>query len=103
MKLIDLTCSKCGAQLKVNQDLKKCMCQYCGNEMLIDNKTVHHSLDNGFDFGYQAELGRIKAQQDMERQQEIMRQQEIQNTTYQQNQSMRQYTTSKKQINKTVD
>ena len=33
MKLIDLTCSRCGAQLKVNKDLKKCMCQYCGNEM----------------------------------------------------------------------
>ena len=74
MKLIDLTCSRCGAQLKVNKDLKKCICQYCGNEMLIDDETVHHNLDNGFDFGYQAELGRIKAQQDIKRQQEIERQ-----------------------------
>lgn len=41
MKLIDLTCSKCGAQLKVNKDLKKCMCQYCGNEIhLSQDKTV---------------------------------------------------------------
>lgn len=74
MKLIDLTCTKCGAQLKVNADLKKCMCQYCRNEMLIDDETIHHNLDNGFDFGYQAELGRIQAQQDIERQQEINRQ-----------------------------
>lgn len=41
MELIDLTCSKCGAQLKVNKDLKKCICQYCGNEIhLSQDKTV---------------------------------------------------------------
>ena len=45
MKLIDLTCSKCGATLQVNPDLKKCMCQYCGNEMLIDDETIHHNLN----------------------------------------------------------
>lgn len=77
MKLIDLTCSKCGAQLKVNSTLKKCMCQYCGNEMLIDDEVIHHNLDNGFNFGYQAELGRIRAQQDAARKQEIDRQNRI--------------------------
>lgn len=58
MKLIDLTCSKCGATLQVNSDLKKCMCQYCGNEMLIDDETIHYKLDNGFEFGYQSQLGK---------------------------------------------
>lgn len=58
MRLIDLTCSKCGATLNVNPDLKKCMCQYCGNEMLIDDEVIHYTLDNGYDFGYQSELGR---------------------------------------------
>ena len=58
MKLIDLTCSKCGATLQINPELSKCMCQYCGNEMLIDNEVQHHSLDNGFEFGYQAEMGK---------------------------------------------
>lgn len=62
MKLIDLTCSKCGAQLKVNPELSKCMCQYCGNEMLIDQEIIHHKIDNAFDFGYQAEMGRQSAQ-----------------------------------------
>ncbi len=62
MKLIDLNCSKCGAQLKVNADLKKCMCQYCGNEMLIDDEVIHHQIDNGQDFGYQAQLGKQQAQ-----------------------------------------
>lgn len=73
MKLIDLTCNKCGAQLKVNAELSKCMCQYCGNEMLIDQEIIHHKIDNAFDAGYQAELGRIKAQEDIKRQQEEVR------------------------------
>lgn len=48
MKLIDLTCSKCGAQLKVNKDLKKCMCQYCGNEIhLSQDKTVEKKQSTG--------------------------------------------------------
>lgn len=60
MKLIDLTCSKCGATLQVNSDLKKCMCQYCGNEMLIDDEVVHIQIGNGSNFGYQQEMGRQK-------------------------------------------
>ena len=73
MKLVDLTCTKCGATLKVNSELTKCMCQYCGNEMLVDQEVQKHEFTNGFDFGYQAELGRQKAQQDLE----IKKQQEI--------------------------
>lgn len=61
MKLIDLTCNKCGAELKVNADLKKCMCQYCGNEMLIDDEVIHHQIDNAYEAGYQAEMGRQQA------------------------------------------
>lgn len=81
MKLIDLTCSKCGATLQVNPELTKCMCQYCGNEILIDNEVQHHSLDNGFEFGYQAEMGRQQAQQEMQRQ-AIIQQQKIDNEQY---------------------
>ena len=70
MKLIDLTCSRCGAVLKVNSELQKCICQYCGNEMLIDNEIVRHQLDNGYQFGYQAELGRQQALNDLKLQQQ---------------------------------
>lgn len=77
MKLIDLTCSKCGATLQVNPELSKCMCQYCGNEMLVDDETVHHQVDNGFEIGYQAELGRQQAIQDLVNQREVERQNAI--------------------------
>ena len=79
MKLIDLTCSKCGAQLKVNSDLKKCMCQFCGNEMLIDDEVLHHKIDNAFQAGYEAELGRQKALSDIaiQKQQQAQQQQQL--------------------------
>ena len=77
MKIINLTCNNCGAQLKVNANLKKCMCPYCGNEALIDDEVVHHKIDDGFNFGYQAEMGRLKAQQDMAKKQQLMKQQEL--------------------------
>lgn len=38
MKLIDLTCSRCKAQLKVNKYLKMCKCQYCGNEIHLSQE-----------------------------------------------------------------
>ena len=68
MKLIDLTCTKCNATLQVNADLKKCICQYCGNEMLIDDETVqvHHQMDNAYQAGYQMEMGRQQAYVDMQ-------------------------------------
>lgn len=36
MKLITLTCPKCGAQMEVNTELEAIICNYCGNKMLID-------------------------------------------------------------------
>ena len=35
MKLITLTCPKCGAQMEVNPELEAIICNYCGNKMLI--------------------------------------------------------------------
>lgn len=65
MKLIDLFCTQCGASLKIDSSLKRCFCQYCGNQMLIDDEIVKHKLVNGAEFGYQAELGKRKFQEDL--------------------------------------
>ena len=40
MKLITLTCPKCGAQMEVNPELEAIICNYCGNKMLIDKKLL---------------------------------------------------------------
>lgn len=40
MKTIKLKCEKCGAKLEVNSDLDKIQCNYCGNEILIDDEAT---------------------------------------------------------------
>lgn len=40
MKLITLTCPKCGAQMEVNPELEAIICNYCGNKMLIDGEII---------------------------------------------------------------
>ncbi len=41
MKLISLTCSKCGANLEVDSERNFCFCQYCGTKLMIDNEQIN--------------------------------------------------------------
>lgn len=61
MKLVDLNCPGCGALLKVNPELTKGICNYCGNEFLIDDEIQKLNITNGVQLGYQQEQGRIDA------------------------------------------
>ena len=45
MKLITLTCPKCGAQMEVNSELEAIICNYCGNKMLIDREVVEQKIN----------------------------------------------------------
>ncbi len=36
MRLIDIQCARCGAMLRVNAELPGCMCQYCGNQIVLN-------------------------------------------------------------------
>ncbi|MBR1770879.1 MAG: hypothetical protein IJ747_02495 [Lachnospiraceae bacterium] len=64
MKLIDLRCSSCGAMMQVNPDLKKVVCNYCGSELLIDDESKKIEIANSYEYGYEAEKGKIKAQEE---------------------------------------
>ncbi len=61
MKLVDLNCPGCGAVLKVNLELSRGTCNYCGKEFLIDDEIQKLSITNGVQLGYQQEQGRIDA------------------------------------------
>ena len=61
MKLVDLNCPGCGAALKVNSELSKGVCNYCGREFLIDDEIKKLNITNGVQLGYQQEQGRIDA------------------------------------------
>ncbi len=59
MKLVDMTCTGCGANVTVDPALKVATCTVCGKTMLI-------SRSGEYGVGYDRERGRIQAQLDME-------------------------------------
>ena len=41
MKLINLRCSNCGANLQVDPERKQIFCSYCGTKLLVDDETIN--------------------------------------------------------------
>ena len=62
MKLIDLTCPHCGANLQVNFKLHQAHCDHCGSTLLLDENVQHIRYDNAEEAGYKFEQGRQRAQ-----------------------------------------
>lgn len=64
MKLIDLTCPKCGATMQVNTELSNGMCNHCGYSFIVDEevKRVEIEHKNSEQAGYEFEQGRMRAQ-----------------------------------------
>ena len=70
MKLIDMTCTGCGANVQVDAAVKVATCTVCGKQMLIS-----HSGE--FGAGYEREMGRIQAQRDAEESWKLEREEKI--------------------------
>ena len=68
MKLIDTTCPKCGANLRVDADRQSVFCEYCGGQILIDDEVQHLQIDNAESAGYAFEKGRQRAQSEAQAQ-----------------------------------
>ena len=69
MKIVDLTCPHCGANLKVDSSATEYTCEYCGSKVLLDNGGASkQTVDNAEESGYQFEKGRIRAQREAARQ-----------------------------------
>ncbi len=62
MRLIDTTCPKCNAHMKVDAENKQVKCEFCGAAFMIDDQVQHVRYDNAEEAGYQFEKGRQKAQ-----------------------------------------
>ena len=73
MKLVEMKCKNCGAQLKVNLEQKQSYCQFCGAEFHIDDEVQHIKYDDMEQAGYEFEKGRIKAQQEANQPKETFR------------------------------
>ncbi len=77
MKLVDMTCPGCGANLRVQPEERVAFCASCGKQVML----VH---EGEYGKGYDREMGRIQAQRDVERKwkterEEAIRQKELEN------------------------
>ncbi|MED9970419.1 MAG: zinc ribbon domain-containing protein [Ruminococcus sp.] len=68
MKLVDITCPKCGANLHIDADRKQAFCEYCGAQVIIDDEVQHLQIDNAESAGYAFEKGRQRAQNEAQAQ-----------------------------------
>ena len=64
MKLINLTCPHCQANLQANLDSgqRRAKCPYCDSEFIIDDEASHVRFDDMRSAGYDFERGRQQAQ-----------------------------------------
>ena len=62
MRIVDTTCTNCGANLHIDADRKQAFCEYCGAQILIDDEVQHLQIDNAESAGYAFEKGRQRAQ-----------------------------------------
>ena len=82
MKLINMICPHCGAQLEIEEGRKQAYCGHCGSKLLIDDEVIHHKIDDAEEAGYKFEKGRQKAQAEAR-----MREAQIQQMQMQQRQA----------------
>ena len=62
MRIVDTTCTNCGANIHIDADRKTAFCEYCGAQLLIDDEVQHLQIDNAESAGYAFEKGRQRAQ-----------------------------------------
>lgn len=67
MRLVNMTCPNCGAQLQVDVDRKQAYCEHCGTKLFMQDDVHHIVYDNAEDAGYKFEKGRQRAQEERER------------------------------------
>ena len=66
MKLLELKCKNCGANLKIDEESEFVNCPYCNASYKLDDETQHVKYDDMENSGYEFEKGRIKAQKEIE-------------------------------------
>ena len=66
MKLKELKCENCGADLKVNNETKEVKCEYCHTKFKVDNGMLFDDMEQA---GYEFEKGKLRAQKEQREQQ----------------------------------
>ncbi len=60
MKLVDVSCPHCGANMKITDNARTVHCDYCNHDFLIDDEVIqiNHRFENAEQAGYEFEKGR---------------------------------------------
>ena len=64
MRLVELKCKNCGANLEIDEGEEIVNCPYCNATYKIDDEAQHIKYDDMENSGYEFEKGRIKAQKE---------------------------------------
>ncbi len=67
MRIIDMTCAKCGATMKPDLDNERAICEYCGHQVLIEQEdTLEEIRDKAQAEAYGYHRGRLRAEAEAE-------------------------------------
>ena len=72
MKLISITCPHCGARLQTTPNAKMLTCDYCNNDVMIDDEVQRVCLADAEQAGYEFEMGRQRALKELREDGEMM-------------------------------
>ncbi|MGN1148248.1 MAG: hypothetical protein ACI4TB_07485 [Lachnospiraceae bacterium] len=65
MKIIDMTCPKCGASLKPDLDKGSAVCEYCGHHILIEQEdTIEEIREKAQSKAYGYHRGKLRAEEE---------------------------------------
>ena len=67
MRVISIHCPNCGAQLDVSDNVSMVRCDYCNQQVTIDDEVKRFQLTNAEQAGYEFEKGRLRAIEEAEK------------------------------------
>ena len=73
MKLIGIMCPHCGAKLQTTPNAKILSCDYCNNDVMIDDEVKRVRLADAEQAGYEFEMGRQLALKEIREDEEMMK------------------------------
>ena len=73
MKLLSIVCPHCGAKLQTTPNAKMLTCDYCNNDVMIDEEVKRVCLVDAEQAGYEFEMGRQRALKELREDEEMMK------------------------------
>ncbi len=73
MKIVGIMCPHCGARLQATPNVKILTCDYCNNDVMIDDEVKRVCLADAERAGYEFEMGRQRALKELREDEEMIK------------------------------